>query len=39
MPLARENGEMHASVRLTMKGILLLNTSHNNSSVDDVQSQ
>ena len=38
MTLARENGEAHASVRLAMKSVLLLNFSHNNSSVGDVPS-
>ena len=36
---ARENGEAHAYVCLTMKSILLLNSSRNISSVDEVPSQ
>ena len=37
--LSCENGEAHASVCLTMKSVLLLNSSRNNSSVDVVPSQ
>ena len=36
MPLACENGKVCVSVCLTMKSILLLDSSRNNSSVDDV---
>ena len=39
MPLACENGEACASVCLTMKSVLLLDSTRNNSSVDDVPSQ
>ena len=39
MLLARENGEARASVCLTMKSVLLLDSSRNNCSVDDVPSQ
>ena len=39
MPLARENGETRASVCLTIKSVLLLISSRNNSSVDNVPSQ
>ena len=35
---ARKNGEAGASVRLTMKSILLLDSSRNISSVDEVPS-
>ena len=38
MLLARENCEACASVGVTMKNVLLLNFSHNNSFVDDVPS-
>ena len=37
--IARENGEARASVCLTMKNVQSLNSSRNNSSVDDVPSQ
>ena len=37
-PLKSQNGEVHASVCLTTKSVLLLNYSHNNSPVDDVPS-
>ena len=36
---ARENDEVHGLVCLTMKSILLLNSSRNKSSVDDLPSQ
>ena len=36
---AHENGEAHTSVCLMMKSILLLNSSCNNNSVDNVPSQ
>ena len=36
---ACENCEAHASVSLTLKSVLLLNSSRNNSSVADVPSQ
>ena len=39
MLLACENSEACASVCLTMKSVLSLNSSRNSSSVDDVPSQ
>ena len=39
MLLACENGRVHASVCLTMKSVLLLDSSRGNSSVDDVLTQ
>ena len=39
MLLAHENDKSRASVCLTMKSVLSLNSSCNNSSVDDVPSQ
>ena len=39
MPLVHENGEARTSVCLTMKSVLLLDSSRNNSSVDHVPSQ
>ena len=36
---ADENGEAHGSVCLKMKRVLSMDSSHNNSSVDDVPSQ